>query len=163
MWNHDSSILCIQCTDSQKNCLLFLSCTNYAWQIKKWMTIDHQVITAKWFPDNSLQLITTDGIYYSLHLSETLCTSSPKTLDWVAVIDHCKNMIFLACLLLNIYSFLNLIYFCRFCFTYTVQASYNTTPNVWQKVNLGLSYWQCIVFASKSKVKLTFYFILIWC
>lgn len=90
LWNHDSSILCIQCIESNKNYLLFLSCTNYSWQIKKWMTIEDKVIIAKWLADNSLQLITVNGIYYSLHWTEILCTSSPGTLDWVAVIDYCK-------------------------------------------------------------------------
>lgn len=93
LWNHDSSVLCIQCIDSiecDKNYLLFLSCTNYTWQIKKWMTVDHKVIIAKWL-DNSLQFITTNSIYYSLYWTEMLCTSSPGTLDWVAVIDYCKN------------------------------------------------------------------------
>lgn len=95
MWNHDSSILCIQCRiDFKKNILLFLSCTNYTWQIKKWMNFEHNIIAAKWFPDNSLQLITVKGVYYTLHWTETLCTSSPGTLDWVAVIDYCKNIIF---------------------------------------------------------------------
>lgn len=93
LWNHDSSILCIQCDDSNTNYLLFLSCTNYTWQIKKWMIIDHKVMTAKWFPDNSLHLITTNGIHYLLKWTETLCTSSLGTLDWVAVIDYCKNII----------------------------------------------------------------------
>ncbi|XP_022162611.1 elongator complex protein 1 [Myzus persicae] len=88
LWNHDSSILCIQCADSNSNYLLFLSCTNYAWQIKKWMTIENNIITAKWLLDNSLQLITDNGSYYTLYWTETLCTSSPGTLDWVAVIDN---------------------------------------------------------------------------
>lgn len=95
LWNHDSSILCIQCADSNSNYLLFLSCTNYAWQIKKWMTIENNIITAKWLLDNSLQLITDNGSYYTLYWTETLCTSSPGTLDWVAVIDNCKNIILL--------------------------------------------------------------------
>lgn len=94
LWNHDSSILCIQCIDSKKDCLIFLSCTNYTWQIKKLMTVDHKIITAKWLSDNSLQFITVDGVYYSLHWAETLCRSSSGTLDWVAVIDYCKNFIF---------------------------------------------------------------------
>lgn len=94
MWNYDSSILCIECFDSNKNYLLFLSCTNYTWQIKKWMTIEHTIITAKWLSDNSLQLITSNGIYYTLHWAETLCTSSSGTLDWVAVIDNCKIIIY---------------------------------------------------------------------
>lgn len=85
--------MCVQCIESSKNYLLFFSCTNYTWQIKKWMTIEHKIITAKWLSDNSLQLITANGIYYSLHWAETLCTSSPGTLDWVAVIDYCKNII----------------------------------------------------------------------
>jgi len=71
-------------------------CTNYMWQIKKRMNIEHKVITAKWLSDNSLQLITVNGIYYTLHWIETLCTSSPGTLDWVAVINNCKNIIFLS-------------------------------------------------------------------
>lgn len=75
------------------NCLLFLSCTNYVWQIKKWMMVDHKIITAGWLPNNSLQFVTADGIYYSLHLTETLCTSSPGTQDWVAVIDYCKQFL----------------------------------------------------------------------
>jgi len=58
------------------------------------MTFDHKIITAKWLPDNSLQLITVDGTYYSLHWVETLCTSSEGTLDWVSVIDYCKNIMF---------------------------------------------------------------------
>ncbi|CAI6367549.1 unnamed protein product [Macrosiphum euphorbiae] len=92
LWNHDSSILCIQCADSNSNYLLFLSCTNYAWQIKKWMTIENKIITAKWLLDNSLQLITDNGSYYTLYWAETLCTSSPGTLDWVAVID-CSSVL----------------------------------------------------------------------
>lgn len=95
LWNDDSSILCIQCTDSNSNYLLFLSCTNYAWQIKKWMTIENKIITAKWLLDNSLQLITDNGSYYTLYWAETLCTSSQGTLDWVAVIDYCNNIILL--------------------------------------------------------------------
>lgn len=93
MWNHDSSILCVQCYDFNKNYLIFLSCTNYKWQIKKQITIDHTVITAKWLSDNSLQLITSNGIYYTLHWTETLCTSGPGTQDWVAVIDNSKTNI----------------------------------------------------------------------
>ncbi|XP_027837017.2 elongator complex protein 1 [Aphis gossypii] len=93
LWNHDSSILCVQCDDSDKNYLLFLSCTNYAWQIKKWMTIENKIITAKWLLDNSLRLITNNGNYYTLYWSETLCTSSPGTQDWVAVIDYCSVLL----------------------------------------------------------------------
>lgn len=94
LWNHDASILCIQCIDSNNNnnYLLFLSCTNYAWQIKKWMSVEGKVITAKWLSDNSLQFITANGIHYILHWTEMLCTSSPGTQDWVAVIDYCKNI-----------------------------------------------------------------------
>lgn len=88
--------MCIQCTDSNKNYLLFLSCTNYSWQIKKYMTVEHKIITAKWLLDNSLQFITIDGIYYSLYWAETLCTSSQGSLDWVAVIDYCKFLIVLS-------------------------------------------------------------------
>jgi len=95
LWNYDSSILCVQCDDSDSNYLLFLSCTNYAWQIKKWITIENKIITAKWLLDNSLRLITSNGNYYTLYWSETLCTSSPGTQDWVAVIDYCKSIIFL--------------------------------------------------------------------
>lgn len=83
--------MCIQCTDLNKNYLLFLSCTNYSWQIKKCMTVEHKIITAKWLSDNSIQFITIDGIYYFLNLTETLCTSGPGTLDWVAVIDNCEH------------------------------------------------------------------------
>lgn len=90
MWNHDSSILCIQCIESKNNYLLFLTCTNYSWQIKKWMKLEDKVITAKWLSDNNLQLITVNGIYYTLHWAETLCTSSSGTQDWVAVIDDCR-------------------------------------------------------------------------
>lgn len=54
------------------------------------MIVDYEVLIAKWL-DNSLQFITTNGIYYSLYWTEMLCTSSPGTLDWVAVIDYCKN------------------------------------------------------------------------
>jgi len=86
--------LCIQCIDFDQNYLLFLTCTNYTWQIKKWMKIEHKVITARWLSDNSLQLITVSGIYYTLHWIETLCTSSVGTLDWVAVINNCKYNIF---------------------------------------------------------------------
>lgn len=57
------------------------------------MTIDHKIITASWLPNNSLQFVTADGIYYSLHLTETLCTSSPGTQDWIAVIDYCKQFL----------------------------------------------------------------------
>ncbi|VVC39279.1 WD40/YVTN repeat-like-containing domain,Quinoprotein amine dehydrogenase, beta chain- [Cinara cedri] len=93
LWNHDSSILCIQCVKSNNNYLLFLSCTNYSWQIKKWLTVHDKVITVKWLPDNSLQLITADGTYYILHWVETLCSSSSGTLDWVAVIDDCSILL----------------------------------------------------------------------
>lgn len=54
------------------------------------MTIEDKVIIAKWLSDNILQLITVNGIYYSLQWAETLCTSSPGSQDWVAVIDYCK-------------------------------------------------------------------------
>lgn len=57
------------------------------------MTVEDKVLTAKWLSDNSLQLITINGIYYSLHWAETLCTSSSGTLDWVAVIDDCMYII----------------------------------------------------------------------
>jgi len=59
------------------------------------MTIENKIITAKWLLDNSLQLITDNGNYYTLYLAEALCTSSPGTLDWVAVIDYCKNYYFI--------------------------------------------------------------------
>lgn len=117
LWNHDSSILCVQCDDSDSNYLLFLSCTNYAWQIKKWMTIENKIITAKWLLDNSLRLITNNGNYYTLYWSETLCTSSPGTQDWVAVIDYCENNIFFS---FNYWNFLFSIYFFRFSFTNTI-------------------------------------------
>lgn len=72
--------------------LLFLTCTNYTWQIKKWMQIENKIITVKWLSDNNLQLITSNGIYYMLYWVEMVCTSSPGTQDWVAVIDYCKDI-----------------------------------------------------------------------
>jgi len=59
------------------------------------MSIKNQIMTAKWLPDNSLQLITDNGLYYTLYWTETLCISSPGTQDWVAVIDYCRNIILL--------------------------------------------------------------------
>ncbi|XP_050429932.1 elongator complex protein 1 [Adelges cooleyi] len=94
LWNHDSSIMCLHCEYSGKiDCLLMLTCTNYQWQIKKWMTFKHKIIAAKWLPTNNLQLITVNGVTTMLHWIETLSTSSSGTLDWVAVIDHCSILL----------------------------------------------------------------------
>lgn len=117
----------MQCVMFDDNYLIFLSCTNYKWQIKKWMTVEKKIITAKWFPDNSLQLITVNGIYYTLQWTETLCTSSPGTEDWVAVIDYCKNIIFEYC---NVFIHICSYFFLRLCFVNTIQTSYYTTSNV---------------------------------
>lgn len=75
---------------NRKDCLIFLRCTNYQWQIKKWMNFENTIIAVKWLPNNYLEVVTRNGLHFMLHWTETLHTSNSDSLDWVAVINNCK-------------------------------------------------------------------------
>ncbi|XP_050537396.1 elongator complex protein 1 [Daktulosphaira vitifoliae] len=94
LWSIDCTILCLHCYYSDgKNCLILLRCTNYQWQIKKWMIFESSIIAVKWLLNNNLELVTKNGLYFILHWIEILHTSNCDSLDWVAVINNCSVLL----------------------------------------------------------------------